>query len=240
MMRLQGKSVVIYGANSPVGASVARAVAKEGATVILAGRSTARLGEISREISSFNGSVEVAQVDPMDPKSVSEHLHQVVVAHGSVDVSLNLAFLGIPSSSRLCNLDDEQFAAVALTRPRSNFVTAAAAASEMGFQGKGLIVATSVPEGAAPGHLMAGQRIGSAAIEELCNQLRRDVGSFGVKIAFLANIPSSGEEFVQELVKLWPSTASRPASPPESALAAPASTHFPTSEAPTGAATSLA
>ena len=38
-MLLSGKSVVIYGATNPIGATVARAFAEEGAAVYLAGRS---------------------------------------------------------------------------------------------------------------------------------------------------------------------------------------------------------
>jgi NADP-dependent 3-hydroxy acid dehydrogenase YdfG len=201
-MRLQGKSAVIYGANSPAGASVARALAKEGATVYLAGRSTSRLQPVAREILNANGAVEVAQVDPMDPESVSEHLHEVMVKHGGVDISLNLAFLGIEKAARLCNLTPEQFAAATFTRVSSNFVTAAAAASEMAYQGRGIILATAVPDGASPEGRLAGQTIGDAAIEALCEQLRIDVGSFGVKVTYLDNAPASNEELVQSIIRL--------------------------------------
>jgi len=197
-MRLDGKSVVIYGANNPTGGMTARTFAKHGATVYLAGRSTSRLQPVAREILDSGGAVEVAQVDPLDTDSVSEHLHRIVVKHGSLDLSVNLAFLGIQGAARLCNLTDEQFAAATFTRVRSNFVTMAAAAGEMAFQGRGTILATAAPERAAPVGTLAGEAIGGAAIEALCRQLRLDVGSFGVQVAYFVNAPTSEEDLVRQ------------------------------------------
>ena len=232
-MQLRGKSAVIYGANSPAGASVARAFATAGATVYLAGRSPSRLEPLAREIVNAGGIVEVAEVDPLDPKSVSEHLHEVGVKHGSVDVSLNMAFLGVVGPARLCNLSDQQFDAATFTRLRSNFVTAAAAARTMAYQGRGIVLATAVPEGGYPEGELAGQRIGNAAIEALCEQLRGDVGSFGVQVAYVPDVPTSGEELVQKLfhllamvprsaLEMVPETDVSPVSPRAAATAAAA------------------
>jgi NADP-dependent 3-hydroxy acid dehydrogenase YdfG len=201
-MRLNGKSAVIYGAHSVVGSTVARAFAKEGARVYLAGRSVGRLEPVAREILDAGGAAEVAEVDPLGPESVSEHLRQVAVKHGTVDVSLNLAFLGIEGAARLCNLTDEQFAAATFTRIQSNFVTMAAAARQMALQGRGTVLATVVPERASPIRNLAGPAIGSAAIAALSEQLRADVGSLGVRFAFLAEVPDSEEDLVERLIRV--------------------------------------
>ena len=233
-MQLDGKSAVIYGANTPSGASVARSFARAGATVFLAGRSTSRLQPAARAILNAGGAVEVAQVDPLDPKSVSEHLHRVAVKHGSVDLSLNLAFLGIEGATRLCNLSDEQFAAATFTRVRSNFVTTAAAAREMAYQGRGIILATASPDPASAEGKMAGPAIGSAAIEALCQQLRNDVGPFGVRVAFLADVLPSEEGLVDGLLEVL---ATLPSPPPETAPGSPPGTRPQVVDGPTAAAT---
>jgi NAD(P)-dependent dehydrogenase (short-subunit alcohol dehydrogenase family) len=237
-MRFHGKSVVIYGANSPIGGTVARAFAAEGATVYLAGRTTSRLRVVANEIMNAGGAAEVAQVDPLDPSSVSEHLHQVVVDHGAVDVSVNLAFLGIEAPTRLCNLTDEQFAAAAFVRARSNFVTMAAASSRMALQGQGIIVATAAPQGAVPEGKQAGRAIGSAAIEELCGQLSRDVGSFGVRVAYLADVPTSENELIPELFRVLATSRVVPPSPGEIGRGAAISSSSLRVEAAASAATS--
>jgi len=237
-MELAGKSVVIYGASNPIGSSFARRFAKEGATVYLAGSSTRRLQGVAREILTTGGAVEVAQVDPLDAKSVSEHLHQVAVKHGTVDFSLNVAFLGIQGATRLCNLTDEQFAAATFTRVRSNFVTMAAAAREMAYQGRGTILAASAPEQAAPVGTLAGEAIGNAAIEGLCQQLRIDVGSFGVRIAYLAEPPAPEEELIEQLAEALPVEPKALSSSGEMVRAIDLPIGYPRAEAPASLATS--
>lgn len=212
-MRLQGKSAVIYGANSPTGASVAQAFAREGASIYLAGRSPEEIQPVAQDIVDSGGNAEVARVDPLDPTSVSEHLHRVVVQHGSVDISLNLAFREIEAPTRLCNLTGEQFAAATFTRVLSNFVTTAAASSEMAFQGRGTILASAGRDRSTSSARFAGEAIGNAAIEALCHQLRLDVGPYGVRVGYLPETYGADEDLIDEVLRVLESgpTASPPA-----------------------------
>jgi 3-oxoacyl-[acyl-carrier protein] reductase len=57
---LQNKNAVIYGAGGAVGSAVARAFAREGARVFLAGRTIERLNEVANEIKSAGGTAESA------------------------------------------------------------------------------------------------------------------------------------------------------------------------------------
>ena len=54
-MLLENKHAVIYGAGGPIGAAVARALAREGARVSLAGRTRAKLDELAREMATASG-----------------------------------------------------------------------------------------------------------------------------------------------------------------------------------------
>jgi NADP-dependent 3-hydroxy acid dehydrogenase YdfG len=60
---LDGKVAVIYGAAGGVGAAVAKAFAREGATVFLAGRTENSLNLIAKEISNSGGVADVSKVD---------------------------------------------------------------------------------------------------------------------------------------------------------------------------------
>jgi 3-oxoacyl-[acyl-carrier protein] reductase len=62
-MLLEDKRAVIYGGGGAVGGAVARAFAREGAHVFLAGRTFAPLEEVAEEIRSAGGVAETAQVD---------------------------------------------------------------------------------------------------------------------------------------------------------------------------------
>ena len=65
-MLLEGKNAVIYGGGGSMGGAVARAFAREGAKVFLAGRTQAKLEEVADEIRSAGGIAETAQVDALD------------------------------------------------------------------------------------------------------------------------------------------------------------------------------
>jgi NADP-dependent 3-hydroxy acid dehydrogenase YdfG len=59
-MLLENKVAVIYGAGGPIGGAVARAFAREGARVFLAGRTRAKLDPVAGEIRSKGGAADTA------------------------------------------------------------------------------------------------------------------------------------------------------------------------------------
>jgi len=92
---LEGKNAVIYGGGGAIGGAVARAFAREGATVFLAGRTLAKLDEVAEAIRSAGGVAETAHVDALDGKAVDEHADAVAATAGSVDISFNLVSHGV-------------------------------------------------------------------------------------------------------------------------------------------------
>ena len=72
-MLLEGKNAVIYGGGGKVGGAVARAFAREGARVFLAGRTLESLEEVAEEIRSAGVVAETAQVDALDETAVDQH-----------------------------------------------------------------------------------------------------------------------------------------------------------------------
>jgi 3-oxoacyl-[acyl-carrier protein] reductase len=88
-MLLQNKNAVIYGGGGAIGGAVAQALAREGATVFLTGRSLARLEEVAGKIRADGGSAQVARVDALDETAIERHLDRMIEGAGSVDVSFN-------------------------------------------------------------------------------------------------------------------------------------------------------
>jgi NADP-dependent 3-hydroxy acid dehydrogenase YdfG len=62
-MLLKGKVAVIYGAGGSIGGAVARAFAREGAKVFLAGRTLANLEKVTGEIAAARGISEASEVE---------------------------------------------------------------------------------------------------------------------------------------------------------------------------------
>src|SRR6266508_4605874 len=129
-MMLKDKVAVIYGAGGAIGSAVARAFAREGAKVFLAGRRRAPLEAVAKDIASAGGSAEAAEVDALDEQAVDEHLRSVIDEAGRVDISFNAIgtpdtnILGVP----LVELDVEHFALPITTYATSYFLTARLAA----------------------------------------------------------------------------------------------------------------
>ena len=88
-MLLENKNAVVYGGAGSIGRAVAAAFAREGARVVLAGRTLATLDEVAEELSAAGGAVETAQVDALDERAVDAHADAVASKAGGIDVSFN-------------------------------------------------------------------------------------------------------------------------------------------------------
>ena len=88
-MLLESKNAVIYGGGGSIGGAVARAFAREGARVFLAGRTPAKLDAVADEIRSAGGAAETAVVDALDEHAVDEHADAVAAEAGGIDISFN-------------------------------------------------------------------------------------------------------------------------------------------------------
>ena len=128
---LDGKVAVVYGAGGGVGSAVAKAFAREGATVYLTGRTRSSLDAVAREISKTNGTAKFAEVDALDQRSVEAHLHDITADAGKLDISFNLIGTSVAMGKRLSDLSEERFGNAAFDKVRSNFITMTAAARLM-------------------------------------------------------------------------------------------------------------
>ena len=99
-MLLDKKNAIVYGAAGSMGTTVARAFAREGASVFLAGRTLAKLDKVADEIRADGGIAQAAELDVMDKAAIEAHAAHVAKAAGSIDISFNAisfrAVQGIP------------------------------------------------------------------------------------------------------------------------------------------------
>jgi 3-oxoacyl-[acyl-carrier protein] reductase len=136
---LEDKNAVIYGAGGSIGGAAARAFAREGAKVHLAGRTLESLEEVAGQIRSAGGVAETAQVDAIDEQAVDQHADAVVASAGGIDVSFNLISVGDVQGTLLAEMPLEDFERLVMTAVRTQFLTARAAARHMISQGSGVI-----------------------------------------------------------------------------------------------------
>src|SRR5215213_4538036 len=125
-MLLENKNAVIYGGGGAIGGAVARAFAREGARVFLAGRTLESLEEVAERIRSAGGVAETAQVDALDEQAVEKHIGEVVEQAGSIDVSFNAISIRDVQLTPLVEMSREDFASPIMTGTTSHLLTARA------------------------------------------------------------------------------------------------------------------
>lgn len=184
-MLLENKNAVIYGGGGSIGGAVARAFAREGAKVFLAGRTLATLDEVAEEIRSAGGVTETAQVDALDETAVDEHADAVVASAGSIDISFNLISQGDVQEAPLAEMSLEDFERPVRTTVRTMFLTSRAAARHMIRQGSGVILAFGGYGDPLPGYHLGGLQVSFGAIEALRRNLACELGPHGIRVVTL-------------------------------------------------------
>ena len=196
-MLLENKNAVIYGAGGKVGGAVARAFAREGARVFLAGRTLATLDKVAEEITAAGGVAETAQVDALEERAIEEHADAVAEEAGSIDVSFNAVSIRDVQLIPLAEMSREDFVSPIVIGPTTHFLTARAAARRMAEKGSGVILTLSASAVRAyvPGVYVGGFGIACVAIEALTKQLAAELGPRGIRAVCLRleGIPESWE-----------------------------------------------
>jgi 3-oxoacyl-[acyl-carrier protein] reductase len=184
-MLLEHKNAVVYGGAGSVGRAVARAFAREGARVFLAGRTLATLDEVAEELSSAGGSVETAQVDALDEQAVDEHADAVAEKAGGIDVSFNAISHGDVHGVSLAEMSFEDFARPITIAMRTQFLTTRAVARHMTRQGSGVIMAITATTARLAIPEVGGTGVTFDAIESQCRQWACELGRHGVRVVWL-------------------------------------------------------
>lgn len=186
-MLLENKNAVIYGAGGSIGGAVARAFAREGARVHLAGRTLGSLEEVAEEIRAAGGTAETTQVDALDETSVDEHADAVADGAGGIDVCLNAISLEDVHGTPLVEMSLEVFERPIRNAVRTTFLTARAAARHMIRQGSGVILTFGGGGGRDPirDYFIGGFQVALGAIDFLRRQLATELGPHGIRVVTL-------------------------------------------------------
>jgi 3-oxoacyl-[acyl-carrier protein] reductase len=190
-MLLENRNAVIYGGGGAIGGTVARAFAREGATVHLVGRTVATLDKVAGDIRAAGGRAETAQVDAFDEQQVDEHARSVVASGGSLDISFNVISHPEHFGTPVVEMNYEDFAEPVTRRLRTMWITSRAAAPYMTGQGFGVILTYGGYGNPTPNY--GGFQVAFGAIEALRRTLARELGPRGVRVITLqtGGIPES-------------------------------------------------
>jgi NAD(P)-dependent dehydrogenase (short-subunit alcohol dehydrogenase family) len=186
-MMLENKVAVIYGTGGAIGGAVARAFAREGATLFLTGRKRSAVALVAKEIASAGGPAETAEVDALDEQAVDKHLQSVIDKAGRVDISFNAfgmsyaKILGVP----LVEIDVEQFSQPIASYTKSYFLTARLAARRMARNKSGVIMTVTALPSRTGTRMNGGYGPAQAAMEALTRDLSCELATQGIRVVGL-------------------------------------------------------
>jgi 3-oxoacyl-[acyl-carrier protein] reductase len=182
---LEGKNAVVYGGGGAIGGAVARAFAREGAKVFLAGRTPAKLEKVAEEIRAAGGVAETTEVDALDERAVDTHADAVAAAAGGIDVSFNLISHGDVQGTPMAEMQVDDYLRPVVTAVRTNFLTWRAATRHMTRQGSGVILVFGGSGPPMRDYYLGGLQVAFEALESMRRQLSAELGPQGVRVVTL-------------------------------------------------------
>ena len=128
---LHDTNAIVYGAGGSLGGAVARALAREGATVFVTGRTLATVERLAADITASGGKAEAAAVDALDTHAVDRYLNQLTRRGLSLDVSFDAIGLEDLQGTALIDMQLEDFMRPVRIAMQTQFITSTAAARTM-------------------------------------------------------------------------------------------------------------
>ena len=89
MGQLEGKVCIITGGGTGIGKGIARAFAKEGATLVLAARQLDRLNDSAEEMRGYGSPTNVIQTDVTSEEQVKRLFETTMTDYGKLDILVN-------------------------------------------------------------------------------------------------------------------------------------------------------
>ncbi|UCE31624.1 MAG: SDR family oxidoreductase [Burkholderiales bacterium] len=183
---LSGRTALVTGASSGLGARFARVLADNGAAVVLAARRLERLHALREEIEQAGGSAFVVALDVTQPAAIDAAVRGAEDAAGPIDILVNNS--GVSTTQRLLEVTPEDYDFVFGTNTRGAFFVAQQVARRM--------VERAASEPSRPARIiniasMAGlkvlPRIGiycmsKAAVVQMTKAMALEWGRFGINV----------------------------------------------------------
>jgi NAD(P)-dependent dehydrogenase (short-subunit alcohol dehydrogenase family) len=196
---LKDRTAIVYGGSGAVGSAVAKAFAREGARVFLAGRTREKLEAVAREIGSR---AEVAPVDATDKAAVERHLTEIAAAAGPVKIMFNAIDWGDTQGAVLTEMAFERMLLPVRTSLTTWFHTGTAMARHMAGNGGGVIVGITANAAREAYSHVGGFGIACAAVEHFLRQLAVENGPHGVRVTWVRSPGSPDTPGVREAWQL--------------------------------------
>jgi NADP-dependent 3-hydroxy acid dehydrogenase YdfG len=172
MTDLTGKTVLITGASSGIGAETARHLAASGASVLMGARRTERLDALATEIRAAGGTVEAHRLDVTDREDHRRFADAALERFGRIDVLVNNA--GVMPLSPMASLKVDEWDRMIDVNIKGVLYAIAAVLPVMNAQGDGQIINISSIGGLAVSPTAAVYCATKYAVRAISDGLRQE------------------------------------------------------------------
>jgi 3-oxoacyl-[acyl-carrier protein] reductase len=201
---LRNKNAVICGGGGSLGGAIAKAIAREGAAVFLAGRRLAPVKAVADEIVDSGGRAEAAVVDAANPDAVNDFVDAILHKAGTLDLSYCAIDFQVVQNVPLVQLSVEDFVRPVSIAMQSHFLTATAAGKIMLKRHSGVILSVTATPGGIGYPYTAGFAPACAAIEGFSRNLAAELGAYGVRVVNIRSGGSPDSKVFREAIELNP------------------------------------
>ena len=193
---LKGKSALVTGGGSGIGAGIAKMLAAQGAKVALVGRTLAKLEAVAKEIIDAGGVARACSADVRDYAALDSAITSTADAFGGLDILVNSAagnFLA-PAATLSAN----GFRSVIDIDLCGTFNACRAAFTHLSKKG-GTIVSITATQATVATPLQCHAGAAKAGIEKLTRDLALEWARSGIRVNAVAPGPIEGTEGMSRL-----------------------------------------
>lgn len=184
-MRFEGKTALVTGASRGIGKAIAKALAAEGAMVIVNYNGSKEAAEQTvAEIQAEGGQAVSYGCSVADAEAVEAMIKQSIAEHGRLDILVNNA--GITRDNLILKMKEEDFDAVLNTNLKGVFHTCRYVARQMLKQKSGCIVNISSISGVMGNAGQTNYAASKAGVIGFTKSLARELASREIRVNAIA------------------------------------------------------
>lgn len=201
-MKLKGKTALITGGASGIGAEIVRLFAKEGADIAINYHSRASQAELlAEECRKDGGRIITVKADVSEPEPVQAMVEEVLKAFGKVDILV--CSTGINRQSRFIDMAVDDWDEMVKVSLRGVFLCDRFVLPHMLERGSGRIINVTSQLGQIGGVNCAHYCAAKAGIIGLTKSLAREVGHTGITVNCIAPGPIETDFFFNGTTEEW-------------------------------------
>jgi len=184
MFRLDGRTALVTGASQGIGEGVARLLAAQGARVVVAARSAARLAALAAEIAEAGGAAHALALDVAQPESVAGRLKELPEEFAAIDILVNNA--GITADNLLARMSLDDWERVLRTNLTGAFALTREVVRGMMRRRWGRVISVSSVVGLMGNAGQANYAAAKAGLVGFSKALARELGSRNITVNVVA------------------------------------------------------